>query len=100
MKLKLPLRLVGLWLAIACAATAQTTWTGAIDGDWNNPGNWDNGVPAAIDAFIGAGVTAATSANPPNFHRLNLQNTTGKLTLGHAMTIPDLLTYPLMEMSG
>jgi surface protein len=31
---------------------SQTTWTGAIDSDWNNPGNWSAGVPMATDDVI------------------------------------------------
>ena len=36
-------------------ASAQTaTWTGAVDTDWNNNGNWDIGVPAeGTNAIIG-----------------------------------------------
>nr|MCU0781115.1 hypothetical protein [Akkermansiaceae bacterium] len=34
-------------LAASLANTqAQTTWTGAIDHDWHNAGNWSNGLPA------------------------------------------------------
>lgn len=27
---------------------ATTTWTGAVNSDWFNPGNWGNGVPGAV----------------------------------------------------
>lgn len=71
-------------------AASATTWTGAVDGDWNTAGNWTDGVPDAGDAFIGSGATVATSADVPDFHRLNLQNTSGLLTIGHAMTLQRL----------
>ncbi|OPZ27429.1 MAG: hypothetical protein BWZ02_01648 [Lentisphaerae bacterium ADurb.BinA184] len=41
--------------AVLAAATqaAPITWTGAADGNWNNPGNWDLGrVPAGGDAIL------------------------------------------------
>lgn len=72
------------------SAIAQTTWTGAIDSDYNNVGNWTNGLPFGNDAFIGTGASLSTSANVPSFQRLNLQNTTGLMTLDHAMTLQRL----------
>lgn len=81
---------IGVGLAWPAVAGAQTNWTGTVDSDWNNQGNWDNGVPNANDAFVGAGATIDTSADAPAFHRLNLQNTTGLLTAGHAMTLQRL----------
>ncbi|MBK9255113.1 MAG: BspA family leucine-rich repeat surface protein [Saprospiraceae bacterium] len=36
---------------------SQTTWTGAIDSDWNNPGNWSAGVPMATTDVVIADVT-------------------------------------------
>ncbi len=37
----------GLAITVATHASAQTTttWTSVADGDWSNPGNWDNGAP-------------------------------------------------------
>ena len=42
---------------------ATITWTGAVDGDFNNPGNWDTGtVPVAGDiALIGPGSPATNN---------------------------------------
>ena len=54
--------------AFAIAGTAQTsadthTWTGATDGDWNDVGNWDIGIPAANgDGLIFSG-TSNTATN-------------------------------------
>lgn len=40
--------LVPFTYVVSPPATAnQTTWTGAISGAWNEPGNWSNGVPGA-----------------------------------------------------
>ncbi|MEM9916871.1 MAG: lectin-like protein [Bacteroidota bacterium] len=36
---------------------AQNLWTGNVDSDWNNPGNWVGGVPTT-------GVTATVPGNP------------------------------------
>ena len=39
------------------SGTVPTTWTGAIDTDWGNAGNWTNGVPTSSnDALIPAGL--------------------------------------------
>ena len=51
-----------LSLAVFCllAATAfsQTTFTGAVSDDWDDAGNWDNGLPAeGNNATIPAGLT-------------------------------------------
>ncbi len=36
--------LVGCACVLACVASAETYhWTGAVDGDWTNPGNWQEG---------------------------------------------------------
>ena len=35
-------------LFITAASWSQTTtWTGGVNSNWDNAGNWDNGVPAA-----------------------------------------------------
>ena len=38
--------LMALLLAVA-SWSQTTTWTGAVNTNWDNAGNWDNGVPAA-----------------------------------------------------
>jgi nitrogen fixation protein len=43
---------------VVVPAGGSTTWTGAISEDWNNAGNWSNGIPACcIDVIIPAGLT-------------------------------------------
>jgi hypothetical protein len=31
---------------------ATTSWTGAVDSEWFNPGNWGNGIPGAVTQVI------------------------------------------------
>jgi len=35
-------------MAVNPAIPASSTWTGAVDSDWFNPGNWGSGVPGVI----------------------------------------------------
>ncbi len=80
-----------LWCGMSARLLSQeTTWSGAANSDYNNPGNWTNGVPDGNDAFVGGGQSLSTSANTPNLHRMNLQNTSGLLTLGHSTTMQRL----------
>jgi autotransporter-associated beta strand protein len=44
----------------AASAGAQSTWTGALGGDWNDPTKWTNGVPNGLGAHAIFGPT------PPN----------------------------------
>jgi len=44
-----------LLMTILIASTCwskTTTWTGGVNANWDNAGNWDNGVPAANDIVI------------------------------------------------
>lgn len=49
------------FIILCCLLTlglnAQTLWTGNVDSDWNNPGNWTAGVPES-------GITATVPGNP------------------------------------
>ncbi len=54
--------LLAILLLLAPVLGAQTTFTGAVNNDWNNPANWDNGLPGpGNDALIPAGKTAVNS---------------------------------------
>jgi hypothetical protein len=45
---------------------ATTTWTGAVNSDWFNPGNWGNGVPGAItQVTIPGGLTNYPTLDAP-----------------------------------
>ncbi len=49
---------LALFAIIACPLLSfgDTSWTGAVDNDWQVAGNWDNGLPVAGQrAFISAG---------------------------------------------
>jgi hypothetical protein len=35
-------------MTVSPVVPVTTTWTGAVNSDWFNPGNWGNGVPGAI----------------------------------------------------
>ena len=48
------LHLTSLLSFLFFIAVAQTKWTGTIDGNWDDPMNWDNGVPDQTkEAIIG-----------------------------------------------
>lgn len=61
--ISLPTRLTRIGVAIGIfvlaglswSLEAATTWTGAVNNDWSNPGNWTNGVPDATNGAILAG---------------------------------------------
>ncbi|OZC02015.1 T9SS type A sorting domain-containing protein [Rubricoccus marinus] len=69
----------------ALAQTCTTSWTNAGSGDWNVPGNWDNGVPGpADDACVTlAGTYTVTNNAPPqiNVNSLTLGGASGTQTL-------------------
>lgn len=58
-------------MTLAETGMAQTTtWTGAINNDWNTSGNWDNGLPNTVPNTVidldGADVTMSAGANASN----------------------------------
>ena len=76
-------------LAITSQTSADThTWTGATDGDWNDVGNWDIGIPATTgDDLIFSGTSNTITNNDLTGIRLNgiqFSNTTAgqSFTLG------------------
>ena len=36
-------------------SSSATVWTGAVNTDWNNPGNWSAGIPDTTDDIIISG---------------------------------------------
>jgi len=46
-------------MMVAFSSFGQTNWTGAVNTDWNNAGNWNNGVPTT-------GVLTTVLAGAPN----------------------------------
>ncbi len=62
-------RLAGLSLLVTATFSlnmwaATTTFTGAMDNDWSNAGNWNNGVPAAGDTVIVDADVLLTDSTP------------------------------------
>ena len=58
--------------ALACflslSVFSQTTFTGAISNEWDNAGNWNNGLPAAgNDATIPLGSTVFNDGDIYNY---------------------------------
>lgn len=51
-----------LLFGINISLYAQSTWTGAVDGDWSNPGNWDT-APQNGDNLIFNGTAGALDNN-------------------------------------
>lgn len=44
--------------------TATTTWTGAVDFDWDTAGNWDNGVPSSTSTtWLNQGASSIVSTS-------------------------------------
>ena len=70
--------------AFTIAGTAQTsandyTWTGGVDGDWNDAGNWDIGIPGNYQhnlIFSGTSNTATNNDIGGSFGRITFNNTT------------------------
>lgn len=103
-------------------ATTSTQWTGAVNSDWFNTGNWSNGLPtSSLDCLIpsqvnnpiinGPGATCrdlhittgsltfqnATGASLAVFHDINIE--TGSLTINDGnVIISDNGTIPVSQM--
>lgn len=66
---------------------AQTTFTGAVNNNWNNAGNWTSGVPAgATTATIPTGFTC-------NLLSGDTYNGSGAITLGGTLSVPNGATF-------
>ncbi|PKK87364.1 MAG: hypothetical protein CVV64_22220, partial [Candidatus Wallbacteria bacterium HGW-Wallbacteria-1] len=55
---------------------ATTTWTGAVDSEWFNPGNWGNGIPGTISQVIIPG-------GLPNYPTLMLPTSIAGITINN-----------------
>lgn len=66
----------------------STTWTGAVNTDWTNAGNWNNGVPIAQSVVVIPNVTNDPQLNTatPALGNLIIQ-ANGQLTVGSAGTL-------------
>jgi len=61
---------------VVIAAGSSTTWTGAISNDWNNAGNWSNGVPlCCVDVIIPTGLGNYPTLNGPgSCHNITIKS--------------------------
>ncbi len=60
MRIKIYLAVVCSYLIASFNLSAQTQYIGPSDGDWSNPVNWNNGLPAnGNDALIGGGASVS-----------------------------------------
>lgn len=77
---------------------ATTTWTGAVDQDWENAGNWDNGVPGcgsdvviadagANYAILNGGSKATAKVNSVTIQSMGALTVQGTLELSGDLTI-------------
>ncbi len=73
---------------------SATTWSGAVDNDWDTPGNWSGGVPSsATDVTIPTGLT--------NYPTLNSGTVIGSLTVeSDATGDASILNDDMLFMSG
>jgi len=87
--MKIPNKLLLLSLLAAVGglqitAPAQTAWTGATDNNWNNAGNWTNGVPGVgVAAFLTNNSTVTYPA-PMAAASFGSLNSAGRLTISAA----------------
>jgi len=78
MKIKLikSLTILGSFIALSVAVQAQsnTFWTGAVDENWSNSGNWSNELPGVAGgyAIIDNGGTARITSETANFRYANI----------------------------
>ena len=83
-------------LMSAWAARAQTSWTGALNTDWNRAGNWTAGVPTAtLDAIIGD--ANFTGASQPT---ITAKSSCKSLTLGTGVKASTLTVNHALSVSG
>ncbi|MEM1320680.1 MAG: HYR domain-containing protein [Bacteroidota bacterium] len=72
-----------LLFLLSLPLSAQTTFTGAIDNDWFEAGNWSNGLPTTgNNATIPQGVEVDRPASPNIDHELIVEGTLNITTAG------------------
>ncbi len=80
------------YFALVATGFSQT-WTGAISGNWNDPGNWDTGVPTG-------GMTTAIvfdqAIQPTTVHDISGGLTLNSLTFGAASGVRNTTGNPLV----
>ncbi|MBC2595222.1 PEP-CTERM sorting domain-containing protein [Ruficoccus amylovorans] len=67
---------------------ASTSWTGAVDDDWTNAGNWDGGLPtSALDTIIPTGEVVLDGTGSTRFARLGTVAGTTQLTINSGASL-------------
>ncbi len=70
---------------------AGTSWTGNVDADWTNAGNWSNGLPTSnYNITIGAGATTSLSGTS-TCNNIEIA-TSGALTISGTLTASGTVT--------
>ena len=65
-------------------SSSATVWTGAVNTDWNNPGNWSAGIPDSTDDIIISG-----GSNNPVINQLGAGCKNLTIASGGSVTISD-----------
>ena len=79
--------------SLALPASAVITWTGAIDGDISNDGNWDASVAGITDSTLNDSLIFNTTGNAPILGELAGQPTWG-------VTAANTITFDAVTMTN
>lgn len=82
----------GIWESNLSNAGSSTSWTGAVSTDWNNTGNWSNGIPnSTLEAIINypsSGSNLPVISNNATANKITLNSTTTLLvTATNSLTV-------------
>ena len=83
------------WLLSSVIIGETNRWTGAVDGSWGNPGNWDKSRPAEPTDVIVISADAPnmpTLAAPTVLHKLEVEEGATLALAGYDMTVSNELT--------
>lgn len=83
------------WLLSSVVIGETNRWTGAVDGSWGNPGNWDKSRPPEPTDVIVISADAPnmpTLAAPTVFHKLDVEEGATLALAGHDVTVSNELT--------
>jgi len=75
------LTLLATLCGLTLSARAQTAWTGVTDNNWNNAGNWTNGVPSVGVAAFLTNTSTVTYTAPMAAASFGSLTSAGRLTV-------------------
>jgi hypothetical protein len=81
--------------AVTCSGSENTTWTGAVDSDWNTAGNWSNGVPDSSKTVC----VASGTGNDPVIALAAASAQSVKVATGAILTVSSARTLTLTAAS-